>query len=255
MAALKCGWINPRDPRFVALVSRCEVAEEFAKAPTCRRLPGAHAILRAWRLRGDSSVGDPNATARRTSGGATLHGTVQQGTAVDATLCAAVQLACGGDTRPPEALAMAAVALGAPPHCQTRMCDRAGVAAGAALRLLYDRGLTPVATQVPLPAGEFGVCPIADALCIDQRGKMHIVELKFGAGSSMCKGARHKAHLSQLAIQSCCAAVCGFGVVPATRCHLLVVASLRPGGTRATAKLVSLPSRVLKNVRALLHQN
>ena len=132
------------------------------------------------------------------------------------------------------------------------MRHRAGVAAGAALRLLHDHCLTPVATQTLLPVVVFGVCPIADVLCLDRGGKLHIVELKFGAGSTVSRGPHRKAHLSQLALQACCAAACGFGTVPAARCHLLVVALPRPGGAEALAKLVPLPARVLKNVRALV---
>lgn len=252
MATLECGWIDPGDGRFVGLASKCRFAEELARGEPCRRLPGAHAILCAWRLGGNSLVNGNSAARRRAGTGATLPGTIQQGAAVDAVLCEAVRLAGGGDASGPEALAASAAALGAARHPQARIRNRAGVAAGAALRLLFDRCLTPVATQVPLPGSAFGVCPIADILCTDRGGKLHIVELKVGGGAALCRGSHHQAHLSQLAMQSCCAAVCGFGSVPATRCHLLVVASLRPDGAKAMAKMVALPARVLKNVKALL---
>ena len=252
MTTRECGWVCPSDARFVGLASKCRFAEELSKEGPCRRLPGAHAILCAWRLGGNSTVGGTSAARRRAGTGVTLPGTIQQGAAVDAVLCAAVRLTGSGDARGPEEIAASAAALEAVRHPQVRMRHRAGVAAGAALRLLFDRCLTPVATQVPPPGSAFGVCPIADMLCIDRGGKVHIVELKFGGSAALCRGSHHQAHLSQLAMQSCCAAVCGFGSVPATRCHLLVVASLRPDGAKAIARMVTLPARVLKNVKALL---
>ena len=140
---------------------------------------------------------------------------------------------------------------GAAAHTQARCRQRAADAALAILAALHARGLMPVDSQVPFPAPTLGVSPIADLVCVDKKGRRHLVEIKFGASGMHARAAHRTRYSQQLAVQACCAKAAGFGHTPVSCCHL-VVAAARQDGRGCETRVVSLSHKMFNSVKARL---
>lgn len=229
------------DKHYVVLRGACNTMRVRSETPACRRLPGAHAVVEQW-------ARECKKSGRRASK-TFLRATLQQGVDVDTVLSSSIDCLGRGFTAA-EAVSIA-LREGAAVHTQARCRERAAEAALAILTALNTHGLTPVDSQVPFPAPALGVSPIADLVCIDKKGRWHLVEVKFGASGMQARGAHRARYSQQLAVQACCAKASGFGHIPVSCCHL-VVAAARQGGGGCETRIVSLSHKMFNSVKLRL---
>ena len=236
------GTRSPLEERhYLTLRGACQTMRAHSQEPACRRLPGAHAVIEQWERERKKS-------GRGASPGF-LRATLQQGADVDSVLSSSIDWLGRGFTTA-EAVSNA-LGEGAAVHTQARCRQRAGEAALAILIALHARGLTPVDSQVPFPAPALGVSPIADLVCVDKKGRWHLVEIKFGASGMQARGAHRVRYSQQLAVQACCAKASGFGHIPVRCCHLVVAAARQDGG-RCETKVINLSHKMFNSVKLRL---
>jgi hypothetical protein len=235
---------NPATNRhYVALRGACDTMRVRSQSPACRRLPGAHAMVEQW-ARQCTKTGRGGRTNN-----AFLSATLQQGTDVDNILSSSIEW-LGGGLPAAEAVGRA-MRGGAAVHTQARCRQRAADAAMAILGALHTCGLAPVDSQVPFPAPTLGVSPVADLLCVDKKGRWHLVEVKFGASGMHARGRHRARYLQQLAVQAYCAKTAGFGHIPVSCCHLVVAAARQNGGGCET-RVVGLSHKMFNSIKARL---